>query len=141
MNTQTATYFVLAGDLGYIVFSNEVLKANSPFHILRSCFIRKFGCLCSFGLSIVSNKVQNILISYDTTSELIKFSAENEWACRASSFPQYLDSLLVGAAYPEECITPAVDLFSDFNVIYIEEVDIDTGIDFCLSLSQCLWTI
>ena len=54
-------------------------------------------------------------------SDLFKFSGEENWSCRASSFPLYLDHLLSGAAYPKNCATPAVNVFEDVEVIYIEE--------------------
>ena len=55
-------------------------------------------------------------------SDLFKFSGEDDWSCRASSFPLYLDHLLSGAAYPKNCESPAVNVFEDVEVVYIEEV-------------------
>ncbi|KAK8832363.1 hypothetical protein WA577_002839 [Blastocystis sp. JDR] len=55
-------------------------------------------------------------------SDLFKFSGEGDLSCSASAFPLYLDHLLSGAAYPENCETPAVNVFEDVDVVYIEEV-------------------
>ncbi|KAK8826814.1 hypothetical protein WA556_004403 [Blastocystis sp. ATCC 50177/Nand II] len=55
-------------------------------------------------------------------SDLFKFSGEGDLSCSAAAFPLYLDHLLSGAAYPENCETPAVNVFEDVDVVYIEEV-------------------
>ena len=66
--------------------------------------------------------MQDMTVAVVDESDLFKFSGEGDLSCSAAAFPLYLDHLLSGAAYPENCETPAVNVFEDVDVVYIEEV-------------------
>ena len=48
-------------------------------------------------------------------------TVENDWYCRATSFPQYLSSILSDATFPADCVAPGINIFKHVNVLYIEE--------------------
>lgn len=52
----------------------------------------------------------------------MKDTVEREWSCSASSFPQYLSSILSDALFPSNCIAPGIDVFQSVNVVYLEEL-------------------
>ena len=62
-----------------------------------------------------------MLVSFVDNNNVMKPTMEIEWNCRATSFPQYLASLLSDAAFPADCVAPGIDLFQKVNVVYIEE--------------------
>lgn len=51
----------------------------------------------------------------------MKQTVENDWYCRATSFPQYLASILSDATFPADCVAPGINIFKQVNVLYIEE--------------------
>ena len=51
----------------------------------------------------------------------MKQTVESDLYCRATSFPQYLSSILSDATFPSDCVAPGIDLFKQVNVLYIEE--------------------
>lgn len=53
--------------------------------------------------------------------ELTKPAEEQDWSCDVSSIPQYFDHLLSGAPYPDNCVSPAIDIFKQIQVVYILE--------------------
>ena len=73
-------------------------------------------------------------------SDIFKYSPEQKWSCQASSFPQYLNNLLSDASYPANCETPAINVFEDVEVVYVEEVPSLGGTRFGIGLtSQISW--
>lgn len=66
--------------------------------------------------------MQDMTVAVVDESDLFKFSGEGDLSCSAAAFPLYLDHILSGTAYPENCETPAVNVFEDVDVVYIEEV-------------------
>ncbi|KAK8796444.1 hypothetical protein WA538_000325 [Blastocystis sp. DL] len=59
--------------------------------------------------------------AYIDSSSLMKTTVETNYTCSATYFSQYLNNLMEGAAFPKECATPAIDIFSSVDVLFIEE--------------------
>ena len=62
-----------------------------------------------------------MVVSFVDNNNVMKPTVETEWNCRATSFPQYLASILSDASFPADCVAPGIDVFSKVNVVYIEE--------------------
>ena len=51
----------------------------------------------------------------------MKTTVEANYTCSANYFSQDLGNLLEGATFPKACSTPAIDIFSSIDVVFIEE--------------------
>lgn len=69
-----------------------------------------------------------MVVSFVDENGLMKDTVEREWSCSASSFPQYLSSILSDASFPSNCVAPGIDVFQSVNVVYLEELASLTGI-------------
>lgn len=58
----------------------------------------------------------------------MKPTVEANYTCSANYFSQYLNSLMEGAAFPKECVTPGINVFSSVDVIFIEEATSFDGV-------------
>lgn len=53
---------------------------------------------------------------------MMKDTVEREWSCCASSFPQYLSSILSDDSFPSDCVAPGIDIFQGVDIVYLEEL-------------------